>query len=185
MTHEEQHAIFWAKVRRLQDAFHGLRDVTKSKPDSIRPKSGQGLTLTSYSSVFWVGRHLLDPDARQLKQLSDEEFEELLRAVENNEYEAVWARTGHSDIAYPPKDETEAVSKFSPVMTKPDLEKACAYFAKKNQLLPPGQQNQEYIWSQLKDHLTLYMIINLDFDIKWTEADKWTITWTQKQPIIS
>lgn len=84
---EVQQDAWLDKVRRIRNKFHEMSAEMDIRPNSVKPKSGEGLTLTTYSSVFWVGRHLRDHDARQLKELSEAEFEELLRALENDEYE--------------------------------------------------------------------------------------------------
>jgi hypothetical protein len=91
------HDIFWAKVKRLQKAFYETHGEKEIKPDSIQPKNGVGLTVTTFNSVFWVGKNLRDPDARQLKELSEVEFDELIERVENGEYESVWMRSANKN----------------------------------------------------------------------------------------
>lgn len=75
------------KVRRIRNKVHAMNTAAGVYRNSVKPRDGQGLVMTSYSSVFWVGRHLRDPEARQLKELTDDEFENLLNRLENDEYE--------------------------------------------------------------------------------------------------
>jgi hypothetical protein len=85
-TEEEQDARL-DKVRRIRNKVNAMNEGRARRANSVRPKEGTGLTLTSYSSVFWAGKHLRDHDARQLKELTEAELDELLRALENDEYE--------------------------------------------------------------------------------------------------